>query len=408
MPNSRYRWFMLALAALTHTFVMGMPTMSLPVLFPEIARDLGLTLVEVGIIWGISSLTSIVTALLAGAVGDRIGAKNTLMIACILAGILGAARGLSSSFVTLAAFTLLFGLVPTAISTNVHKTCGIWFSGPQLGLANGVASAGMALGFMLGSFLAATVLSPRLGGWRNVLFFYGAVAVVMGILWSTVRPGPETGRSSTPAVPVSLRQGLAYVSRIRSLWVLGFVLFGIGGGIQGALGYLPTFLRGAGWPGPLADSALATFHATSLIFAIPVALLSDRLGIRRQILLVAGLIIATGIGLLAMVSGPAVWVTVMFAGMVRDGFMGVYMTYIIEQPGVGARWAGTAAGLTSTLSMLATAIAPPLGNSLAAISPNLPFVFWSALAFMGAAGLYYMAGMQRPAESHSPAWSQPD
>jgi hypothetical protein len=48
--------------------------------------------------------------------------------------------------------------------------------------------------------------------------------------------------------------------------------------------------------------------------------------------------------------------------------------------------------------MLATVIAPPLGNSLAAISPSLPFAFWSALAFMGAAGLVYMAGMQRPAE----------
>jgi hypothetical protein len=51
--------------------------------------------------------------------------------------------------------------------------------------------------------------------------------------------------------------------------------------------------------------------------------------------------------------------------------------------------------------MLATVIAPPLGNSLAAISPTLPFVFWSVLAFVGAAGLYYMAGMQRTAESRS-------
>lgn len=399
MPDSRYRWFVLTFAALTHTLVQGMPTMSLPVLFPEIAGDLGLSLVQVGIIWGISSLTGIVTALLAGAIGDRIGARNALTIVCILVGILGALRGFADSFVTLAAFSMLFGLVPAAISTNVHKTCGIWFSGPQLGMANGVVSAGMALGFMLGSMLAATVLSPWLGGWRNVLIFYGAIAVVMGLIWSQLRPGPEAARSATPPAPVPIRQGLAYVSGIRSLWVLGFVLFGINGGIQGALGYLPTFLRDAGWPGPMADNALAAFHATSLVFAIPIAMLSDRLGVRRRILLVAGLMISTGIGLLALVSGPGIWATVMFAGMVRDGFMAVFMTYVIEQPGVGPRWAGTAAGLTSTLSMLAYVIAPPLGNSLAAISPGMPFVFWSALGFMGAAGLVYMAGMRRPAES---------
>ncbi len=395
MPDSRYRWYVLAFSALTFTLVMGMPTMSLPVLFPEIALDLELSLVQVGVIWGIASLMSIVTALMAGAIGDRIGARNTLMLACILVGILGAARGLSSNFISLAVYTLLFGLVPTAISTNIHKTCGIWFSGSQLGMANGVASAGMALGFMLGSMLAATVLSPWLGGWRNVMFFYGAIAVVVGLIWSRIRPEPETARRSSPPAPVSLRHGLAYVSRIRSLWVLGLVLFGIGGGIQGTLGYLPTFLRGEGWPGPLADNALATFHATSLIFAIPIAILSDRIGVRRQILLIAGLVMAIGMGLLVVVSGPAVWATVMFAGMVRDGFMGVYMTYVMEQPGVGARWAGTATGLTSTLSMLATVIAPPLGNSLAVISPSLPFVFWSLLALMGVAGLHYLGRMQR-------------
>src|SRR5690606_16968655 len=154
---------------------------------------------------------------------------------------------------------------------------------------------------------------------------------------------------------------------------------------QGTLGYLPTFLRGEGWSPALADSALATFHATSLVCAIPLALLSDRLGIRRQVLLIAGLIISIGMGLLAVVSGPAVWATVMFAGMVRDGFMAIFMTYVIEQPGVGARWAGTALGLTSMCSMLAMVVAPPLGNSLAAFAPGAPFIFWAALGLMGAA-----------------------
>ena len=35
-----YRWYILVLAALTHTLVVGMPMMSLPVLFDEIGTDL--------------------------------------------------------------------------------------------------------------------------------------------------------------------------------------------------------------------------------------------------------------------------------------------------------------------------------------------------------------------------------
>jgi hypothetical protein len=47
-------------------------------------------------------------------------------------------------------------------------------------------------------------------------------------------------------------------------------------------------------------------------------------------------------------------------------------------------------------AMLASMIAPPLGNSLAAISPSLPFVFWSALGFMGVAVLAWR-GQPKPA-----------
>ncbi len=388
MAESKYRWYVLALAALTHTLVMGMPSMSLPVLFPEIAKEFSLNLVQVGVIWGIGSLTGIVMAILGGIIGDRIGAKRALMIACGLAGVLGALRGFSSGFVALAATTLLFGLIPPAIPTNIHKTCGIWFSGPRLGLANGVASTGMALGFMLGSLLAATVFSPWLGGWRHVLFFYGAIALGVSLLWSLTKAGPPSSDAETQATPaLSVRQGLAHVARLDTIWRLSLVMFGIGGCIQGALGYLPLYLQGIGWSETAADGALATFHAVSMLFAIPIAIFSDRLHSRRNILLAAALMIATGVGLLSVVHGLWVWGAIVLAGIVRDGFMAVLMTFIIEVRGVGARWAGTAVGLISASSMVASVLSPPLGNSLAAIDPGLPFVFWSALALLGFAGL---------------------
>jgi MFS family permease len=394
MADTRYRWFVLALAALTHTLVMGMPSMALSVLFPEITRDLSLTLVQQGWIWGIGSLTGVVMALLGGVVGDRIGAKRALMSFCVLAGGLGALRGLAAGFATLMLATMLYGLFTAAIPTNVHKSCGIWFGGRQLGMANGVASTGMALGFMLGAGLSATVLSPWLGGWRAVLVFYGAVALAVGLVWSTTRPGPAAGTTPRPA-PVSIRQGFAYVARIRTLWLLAFALFGISGGINGGLGYLPTYLERAGWSTPMASSALSAFHAISMVCAIPIAILSDRLGSRRGVLLVAAGMTAAGFMLLGFASGVAVWAAVLLAGCVRDGFMAVMMTSIIETPGVGARWAGTAMGLVSAISAIGIVISPPLGNSLARLAPGLPFLFWAALVLMGMAGLH-LAFVHKP------------
>ena len=36
--HSRYKWYILTLAALTHTIVVAVPLMSMPVLFDEIAK----------------------------------------------------------------------------------------------------------------------------------------------------------------------------------------------------------------------------------------------------------------------------------------------------------------------------------------------------------------------------------
>ena len=391
MSETNYRWYVLILAALTNTLTMAIPVMCLPVLFEEISGELGLSLVQIGLIWGIGALPGIFTSLMAGAVGDRFGAKRILSVTCLLVGLAGALRGLSNDLVTLAATVFLFGLLAPVIPMNTLKTCSIWFSRRQLGLANGVISMGMALGFMVGSMISATLMSPWLGGWRNVLFFYGAIAMAISIPWYLSRSAPsDRGVSAGETSPRSLRQSISHVIRLRNVRWLGLVLLGIGGCIEGTLGYLPLYLRGLGWPEAAADGALSTFHAVSMIFVVPIALWSDRLGSRKGVLMAAALMIITGVGLLSIVDGIMVWVAVSMAGLARDGFMAVFMTMVIETEGVGARYAGAAIGLVMMLSGLGRLIAPPLGNSLANIAPGLPFTFWAALATASFLGLYLL------------------
>ena len=159
-------------------------------------------------------------------------------------------------------------------------------------------------------------------------------------------------------------------------------MLSIGGCIQGMLGYLPLYLREIGWPATGADGALAAFHGISAVFVIPLALLSDRLGSRKAVLIAATLMTAIGVGLLSIARPPGVWLSVAVAGIVRDGFMAVLITMIIETKGVGVTRAGTAVGLVMVFSRLGGLVSPLLGNSLADITPGLPFVFWAALAPM--------------------------
>ncbi len=76
----------------------------------------------------------------------------------------------------------------------------------------------------------------------------------------------------------------------------------------------------------------------------------------------------------------AVRAAVVLAGFVRDGFMAIYMTAVVEVEGVGPRYAGTATGFVMVFASLGNLLAPPIGNTLADLGPGVPFWFWAGLA----------------------------
>jgi MFS family permease len=389
IQSEAYKWRVLALAALTFTCVVAIQQMSMPVLFDEIAADIGLSLVQIGWIWGIGSAMGIVVGLIGGPVGDRFGPRRTLAAACLFIGVAGAARGLAYSFTTLAVAMLITGFAQWSIPMNVHKTCGVWFPKKQLGMANGIVSLGMALGFLCGALLAATVLSPLLGNWRRVLFVYGAVAVVFGIFWwfSQEKDGDDSQGKNRM---ITLPQAIGHVMRLRNVWLLCIATAGVSGGVNGLLGYLPLYLRGLGWAPAVADGTLASFHAASFICAIPIALLSDRFGSRRRVLMAAAFLIATGTGLVGFASGVFISASVLMAGMARDGFMAITMTAITEEKGVGPRFAGSATGLNISLMGIANVLAPPAGNWLAQFGSGLPFLFWASFVYLGFTAYFFL------------------
>ena len=389
VQSESYKWLVLTISAFTFTFVVAIPQMSLPVLFDEISAELGLSLVQVGWIWGAGSVLGILVGLIGGPVGDRFGPRRTLAAACLLIGIAGAARGLSNGFTMLALTTLIAGFAQWSIPMNVHKTCGVWFSKEQLGMANGVVSVGMALGFFLGALLAATVFSPIFGGWRNVLFIYGAVAILFGIFWwFSQEKAEDEGQQGNPSI--TFLEAIGHVMRLRNVWLLGIATASVSGCVNGMFGFLPLYLRNLGWEPAIADGTLASFHAVSMLFAIPIALFSDRVGSRRGVLMAAALFIGLGTGLLGFAGGVFISAAVLIAGFSRDGFMAITMTAVIEEEGVGARFAGSATGLIMSVIGIANVFAPPAGNWLAKFGPGLPFLFWASLVLIAFVGYLFI------------------
>ena len=378
--HSGRRWYVVGLGAVINLIVFAMATACMPVLFSEIAEELGLSIAQVGTVWGASSAAGIFSILAAGSLADRFGVRRILAIGCLLAGVFGATRGLSDSFTTLAVTTLLFGLASEAIPVVVIKNTSLWFHERGLGTAQGIITACVGGGVMLGAMLSATVLSPLLGGWNNVLFLYGGISVLMGIIWFLTVPEPAQAEASDEIQ--APRQALSHVTRIRGVWLIAIGMMGFAGCNRALMGYLPLYLRNSGWTAAGADGTLAALSAAGTAAAIPLTLLSDKLGLRKALLIPGLIITVISVGLLSIVTGAPVWLLAIMAGGFRDMIWAVAATITVETEGIGPVYAGTAVGIVHAFTRVGYTFAPPTGNSLAAIHPGLPFVFWAGLSLV--------------------------
>jgi cyanate permease len=214
------------------------------------------------------------------------------------------------------------------------------------------------------------------------MYVYGAVAILFGMFWwFSQEKARDKYRQRNQML--AFREALGRVMRLRNVWILCIATAAVSGGVNGMLGFLPLYLRDLGWEPAMADSTLASFHAASMLCAIPIALFSDRVGNRHGVLMAAALLIAIGIGLLGFAGDALISVAVLLAGIARDGFMAITMTAIIEVKGIGARFAGSATGLAMSALGISNFFAPPVGNWLAKFGSGFPFLFWASFVFLG-------------------------
>jgi predicted MFS family arabinose efflux permease len=274
----------------------------------------------------------------------------------------------------------LFGLMAAVAPSVVPKVTVVWFPGKRLGLATGLLYVAWSFGAVTATLSSATLLSQWLGGWRNVLFFFGAPPLLLGILWWLTGREPQQQEASSAAVTGEpLRTALAKVTRIKEVWIMGVVLLTYWGTNMGFGGYLPLYLRNIGWEPVLADSAMTVFSGIGVFGVIPMVLYSDKIGSRKTVMIFSTIVLALSIGLLPIVSTTGIWILLIIGGLIRIGVTPLATTLIFEIKGVGSTYGGTAIGLTNSLGMLGAFAAAPIGNSFATFSSDMPLFFWSLL-----------------------------
>jgi len=389
------KYTILGLVILNNMFNQAMPAMALSVLLKDISADLNMNLVQAGYLWAGPQILAIFSSFFGGAITEWLGERKMLIYASYGLSILGITRSFGWDFGSELVFTMLFGFFTPLTMLANFKLLQNNFSENDLSLANGLMSAGMALGFLFGSWISATVVAPLVGGWRGVFIAYALISFLFPtILFFYIKP--EARKVSDKPNIGAILEPLAQAVKNINVWLLGLGLFGLNSAIQSYLGYLPTYLQNIGWSVAEASGALTTFHLASLSIAVIVAIYSKRLRESRSLTIFTASIILLGLVATSLAKGGWILASVVTAGVFRDAFMAMFFTYVAEVSREVRIAAGAALGFTMMMNGIGNVIAPPLGNSFHTLSPTAPFWIWIA---MGLFGLVSLLLIRKPTSS---------
>lgn len=355
--------------ALTHVY-----TAALYVLMPFIARDLGFSYSQIGVMLSVRQFMSTVVNLPAGMIVDTLGRRNLLMALAMLGtAVPFLVLSTVSAYPVMVVCLALMGVAsflwhPPAI-TSISE---MYPSKRGYGLA--IHELGANLGDTLAPLLTGALLTYLT--WRQVISVTVAGGVILGLLVLRIVAGARkaAGAVAGPASRRAFLSGLGVLARNTNLLALALVS-GIRSFTQnGLMSFLPLYLvNDLKVPAALLGLYLAVVQVSGMI-ATPISgALSDRIGPKR--VATAGMTTTTlALLLFAAVSAGAAFV----AALAVVGFFVYSMRPAIFRWAIGVvprQYEGTTVGaLFTTQSLFATLM--PLVGGLIADRYGLLMVFY--------------------------------
>ncbi|MDP6102849.1 MAG: MFS transporter, partial [Dehalococcoidia bacterium] len=344
--KSPLRWLMLGLMWLLYAS-FGITSGTIAPLVGPIVDDLDMTYSQMGLVLGAWQLVYIVTAYPLGVLIDKLGVRRSLGIGVLVVWLSLVLRGVAGDFPTLFLAVALFGVGGPIISVGAPKVVSLWFQGNERGLAAGIYTTGPVTGVAIALATAASVVMPLTGTWRGISLVYGAVVLVIVLLWWTFArdvqtPSGDAGQADSE--PVSLMQMLRILLRIRNVQIIAILAVATFLLNHGLNNWLPTLLQERDMTLSQAGfwTAASTLAGAFGLLVIPAM---ARHGYRAMTMIVL-LLLASGTTVgLATLTDASLICSLMLSSIVRVPMMPVLTLILMETPGVGALRMGAAGGV---------------------------------------------------------------
>jgi cyanate permease len=241
------------------------------------------------------------------------------------------------------------------------KACGCAFSTRKASFTIGVSISGYAVGDVI-ALIGTPYLLTLFGGWRNVFYAYGTWALILTVFWWVLSRelGEDYGvKQLSEGHYGSLTiKDLIALFRNRQVWLLSGLYFSASACYDTLLVWLPSILAAEA---ALSDVGFITsmlplgFFAASFI----VGALSDKVGLRKPLILLLGLIAGPAIYFIGILQGPVIWFFAFIAGFCTIGVLVLVLAIPVELPQTAAI-VGSAVGLISSIGNLGSFFMPTI------------------------------------------------
>ncbi len=365
----RYRWLALTLA-FAGQVSNGFSAQAVAPLAPLFQPELGLSNSDVGVFssaayagaWGILAVAGLLT--------DRFGARTMMSGGQIVSGFFMLAMALAGNFYQALAVMFAVGAGRALAAPSLSKTIMDFFPPDTRATAMGVRQAAVPLaGILAASVLPAVAL---VSGWRMALALAGTGIIASGVASAILYPASRTQEEAAQE-KARLSDSLRVVLRNRGLWSMSLISLLFAAVQAAATTYLALYLAGVVLrttipeDGPRVIAAggyLALCQAGGVFGRVFWGMASDRLfhGRRLPVLGLIG-VLAGGSSLAAAYLGDAssplvLPLVALGLGVSALAYNGLYHTAIVET--AGSRYAGSAVGVSMTLTQVGTVGGPPL------------------------------------------------
>ena len=285
---SSYRWVVESLMFLMY-MAFGISWMAYVPLMADLVAHFQIKPTSVAFVISLVSVSKAFVPLLAGVLAARIGLKRALLVgACLSA--LSILIPSAPTFPILLALRFVFGIGGAILVTLMGPMAMDWFPRSELPLVNGLNNVAVNTGITIALYTAVP-LSKQVG-WQQALQLYATASLVLAVLWALF--GRNRALEPDPAKPKASGGPAVAILDLMKLPETWLIALAFGGPLSLYLAlntWLPSHFESA-FKLPRADASAATglFNLVGIPSAILGGWLTTRLGLRRPIIMLSGLL----------------------------------------------------------------------------------------------------------------------